>query len=78
VTAEGLCTRCSVTPCDEHRTVVRLVCGNCGAFLPANISPETHADWLCRCGGDWFVSTKAFKVSPRRQERLPLNTAVPR
>lgn len=54
----------------------RLVCGNCGAFLPSDISPETHGEWECRCGGDWFVAVKRFAAPRRRTQRLPLTGAV--
>lgn len=78
MTPEGLCTACSTEPCSEHRTVTRLVCGNCGAFLPANISPETHADWLCRCGEDWWVASKAFPVRRVRQQRFDMKPEATR
>lgn len=55
----------------EAKTVTRLVCGQCGAFLPNDIAPETHAEWVCRCGEDWFVVQKVFTVRPKRQMELP-------
>jgi hypothetical protein len=62
------------------KTVRRLVCGACGAFLP-KLDPtknEADLDFICRCGPDWFCVETDIKVGRRRQRRLPTLPRVKR
>ena len=54
------------------KTIKRLVCGMCGAFIPKWVTPDTAHEFACRCGPDtWFIVEAEHPVGRRRQKRLP-------